>query len=107
MADASAQRLLFVQIFEVAFSRRICCSRVVISARDPGVNNWIDNESRGKGLMTLRTINGDKPPVVHTQVVKVAELKDILPADTQWVTEEERKAQVMIRREHMVSRFHR
>ena len=71
------------------------------------INNWIDTEGRRQGLMTLRTINGDAPPVVSSRVVKITQLDDELPADSLRLTEEERRKQVMVRREHMASRFHR
>jgi hypothetical protein len=81
--------------------------RVVVSAHDPGVSNWIDTEGREKGLMTLRTINGDSPPVTASKLVKQSELDAVLPDDTTRLTEAQRRQQIMARREHMVSRFHR
>ncbi|MEH6606332.1 MAG: DUF1214 domain-containing protein [Pseudomonadales bacterium] len=81
--------------------------RVVITAHDPGVNNWIDNEARSKGLMTLRTINGDVPPETSSRLVKISELGAVLPTDTCRLNLQQRREQIMTRREHMVSRFHR
>jgi hypothetical protein len=81
--------------------------RVVVCARDPAVHNWIDTEGRAQGLMTLRTINGDAPPKTTSERVKISALNEILPQDTLRLTQDQRKEQIMRRREHMVSRFHR
>lgn len=81
--------------------------RVVFCGTDIGVSNWVDIEERQQGLLTLRTINGDAPPQTSSQVVKIDDLKSVLPEDTRWLTAEQRRQQVMVRREHISSRFHR
>jgi hypothetical protein len=47
-------------------------ARIVISATDPGVANWIDTGGRHRGWLTIRWLDNPAAPVVKTQVVPVA-----------------------------------
>jgi len=67
----------------------------VVSSKDPGVANWVDNSSLTDGIVGLRwqNVTGDVTnPDVQTQVVNIADVKDYLPSDTPLVTAEERAA---------------
>jgi Protein of unknown function (DUF1214) len=71
----------------------------VVSARDPGVWNWIDTVGMHLGLFTLRwqqltdvSPATDKAVRMST-VMKIADLKKALPAETVWVNAEQRKMQ--------------
>lgn len=72
----------------------------VIAARDPGVWNWVDTVGLHEGGYVLRwqRLADPNPPVDkavrQTQLVKIAELKDLLPAGTTWVDAEARRAQI-------------
>jgi len=70
----------------------------VISAKDPGVHNWVDPCDMHEGILTLRWAEfpGGRPGDdlgATSKVVKLADLKKELPAGTKFVTAEERKAQ--------------
>jgi hypothetical protein len=70
----------------------------VISAKDPGVHNWVDPCDMHEGILTLRWAEfpGGVPGQdlgATSKVVKLADLKSELPPETKFVTAEERKAQ--------------
>jgi hypothetical protein len=70
----------------------------VISAKDPGVHNWVDPCDMHEGILTLRWAEfpGGVPGQdlgATSKVVKLADLKSELPAETKFVTAEERTAQ--------------
>ena len=70
----------------------------VISAQDPGVHNWVDPCDMHEGILTLRWAEfpGGVPGQdlgATSKVVKLADLKSELPAETKFIMPEERKAQ--------------
>jgi len=70
----------------------------VISAKDPGVHNWVDPCDLHEGILTLRWAEfpGGVPGQdlgATSKVVKLASLKSELPPETKFVTAEERKTQ--------------
>jgi hypothetical protein len=70
----------------------------VISAKDPGVHNWVDPCDMHEGILTLRwaEFQGGVPGQdlgATSKVVKLADLKTELPAETKFVTAEDRKKQ--------------
>ncbi|MEM7433743.1 MAG: DUF1214 domain-containing protein [Myxococcota bacterium] len=81
--------------------------RIVVSPTDPRHTNWLDTEGRGHGLLVMRTLNGDALPTVSAACFKHSELRTALPADTVWISPAARRDQVIRRREHIESRFHR
>jgi len=48
--------------------------RVVVSAQDPGVANWLDTGGRHRGFVVVRWLDHPEPPPVVTQVVPTAGL---------------------------------
>jgi hypothetical protein len=72
----------------------------VIAPHDPGVWNWIDTQGITLGLFTLRWQHLADGTPTHPQgvrdvkVVKMGDLKKALPADTVWVSANERAAQL-------------
>jgi hypothetical protein len=71
----------------------------VISAKDPGVHNWVDPCDMHEGILTLRWAEfpGGVPGAdlgAASQVVKLSELKSVLPAETKFVTADERRKQL-------------
>jgi hypothetical protein len=48
--------------------------RIVITARDPGVDNWLDTGGRHRGFVTVRWLDNPDPPPVTTQVLPIAEV---------------------------------
>ena len=70
----------------------------VISAKDPGVHNWVDPCDMHEGILTLRWAEfpGGIPGQdlgATSKVVKLANLKSELPIETKYVTANERKTQ--------------
>lgn len=72
----------------------------VISIKDPGVHNWIDTVGLHEPRFWMRwhmSKNNPAPgkgPWIKGQLVKLDELKHVLPAETKWVTPEERRQQL-------------
>ncbi len=76
----------------------------VLSVRDPGVHNWLDPSDMRSGFLTLRwaEFEGGKPGPglsASSRLVPLAELRDRLPAETRYVTPEERRRQLAERAE--------
>jgi hypothetical protein len=81
-------------------------ARVVVSAADPGVPNWLDTGGRPAGLLTFRWFwprGGDPAPAVR--VVPAAEVRGALPPDTPAVSPGDRSAALRARRSHLAWRF--
>jgi len=80
--------------------------RWVVAHHDPGVQNWIDTEGRQQGYLTYRWIWTQDRSQPEARMVKFAELKKYLPADTPAFSAAQRREQVMARRRHIERRFH-
>lgn len=72
--------------------------RAVISKQDPGVPNWLDKADWPWGMIQMRWNKASDYPDPTVVKVKVAEVRDHLPADTPVVTPEERAVQLAERR---------
>lgn len=72
--------------------------RAVIARRDPGVPNWLDTGGYGEGVIQGRWNTCDSAPVPTARLVKLAELRSVLPADTPQVSSEQRERQLRDRR---------
>jgi hypothetical protein len=64
--------------------------RAVIALEDPGVPNWLDPAGYKEGGIYGRWFDCDSEPLPTIKRVKLAELRDHLPADTAVVTPQER-----------------
>ena len=77
----------------------------VVSLKDPGVHNWVDTVGLHEPRLQMRWhALPDKPPAgggpsVKGELVKLADLKKVLPAEMKWVTAAERKQQLAERLE--------
>jgi hypothetical protein len=80
-------------------------ARLVLSARDPGVPNWIDTEGRQQGLLAYRWAWAETLPTPEAQRVKLDDIFDQLPDDHPLISEEERRDQLSLRREALWNRF--
>lgn len=72
----------------------------VVSSKDPGVANWLDNGGLQDGAAILRWqgVTGDVPTAMpKAEVVNIADVRDYLPADTPTVTLTERAADLQER----------
>lgn len=72
--------------------------RAVISARDPGVHNWLDTAGYPKGAIQGRWFDTDARPTPTVKKVNVADVLTHLPPDTRKVSPAERDAMVRRRR---------
>ncbi|MBV9996359.1 MAG: DUF1214 domain-containing protein [Caulobacteraceae bacterium] len=72
--------------------------RTVISLKDPGAANWLDTGGNREGIIQVRWNNCDSAPTPTAQVVKLADLRHVLPPDTAFVTPQARDAALRERR---------
>ena len=72
--------------------------RVVVSATDPGIANWMDTTGYRTGVVQCREIGSVEVPELTARVVSLATLDEHLPSDTARVTPEERSAALLARR---------
>ena len=72
--------------------------RTVISARDPGVHNWLDTSGYASGAIQGRWFEASDKPMPSIRKVKLADVRDSLPADTTFVTPSERAIALRNRR---------
>ena len=80
--------------------------RLVVSPTDPGVPNWLDSGGHLHGLTQYRWIWNEDEPEPVCRVVPLERLREELPAETPFVTPEERRRTIRRRREHVLRRFH-
>jgi hypothetical protein len=84
--------------------------RYVVSARDPGVPNWLDTTGQRHGILFARWqdvdggLTAQHAPVA--QVVKLAELRTALPDETPAVSGTARARQLADRERQVRERFH-
>ena len=75
---------------------------MVVSPTDPLVRNWVSTGGLNQGIISMRFQNLDPDsldtPTVESRVVKIADLADYLPAGTEFVTPEQRAAQLAVRK---------
>jgi hypothetical protein len=72
--------------------------RAVLSARDPGVQNWLDTGGNRTGMLIGRWYRCSSHPVPVLKRVKFAHLHAELPADTPEFSETQRVAMLKARR---------
>ena len=72
--------------------------RAVISAKDPGVPNWLDNAGYKTGAIQVRWEKCSEWPEHKVTVVKTAEVRSVLPKETAVVTAEARDEVIRLRR---------
>jgi len=72
--------------------------RTVISARDPGVHNWLDTSGYASGAIQGRWFEASEKPMPSIRKVKLAEVMQHLPADTKLINPEQRAIALRNRR---------
>ena len=72
--------------------------RTVISARDPGVHNWLDTAGYPSGAIQGRWFGASATPNPSLQKVKIGEVLAHLPADTRRVSPQDRAIALRNRR---------
>lgn len=80
--------------------------RIVVSAKDPGVPNWLDTAGYPFGVVQGRWTGCDSQPVPSVRKVKIDEVRAMLPADTPAVTPEQRQTEIRERRAAFQQRPH-
>jgi hypothetical protein len=72
--------------------------RIVISAQDPGVPNWLDTAGYPKGVIQGRWTDCDSQPIPTIRKVALAQVRKLLPPETASVTPTQRDAMIRTRR---------
>jgi len=79
---------------------------VVVSAKDPGIQNWLDTAGYPQGVVQGRWTECDITPLPNARVVKLTEVAKLVPADMPAITTEQRDRIVRDRRAHYQQRVH-
>lgn len=79
--------------------------RIVVSARDPGIANWLDTAGIARGVALLRWYFTDDHPAPSVERVRCDAVLARLPASTRRVTPEERRAAIALRRDVLQRRY--
>lgn len=80
--------------------------RVVISAQDPGVKNWLDTAGHPRGIVQGRWTGCDSQPIPEVKKVRLKDVPTALPRDVATVTPEERQHILRERRNALLERTH-
>jgi len=83
---------------------------IVASPQDPGIQDWVDTSSTPTGVLMLRIQSGVDHDVIinttpETQLVKLDELRQHLPADIPMFNAKQRKQQITQRQQHAAKRY--
>jgi hypothetical protein len=78
--------------------------RIVVSARDPGVPNWIDTAGYSRGLIQGRWTDCDSQPIPTVRKVPLADARESLPSRTPTISHEERERLIRERRTELQQR---
>jgi len=79
--------------------------RAVVSAKDPGVANWLDTAGHAERGMLIRWLECDSGPRPTTKKVAFDEVRKTLPESTSRVTPEQRAEILERRRAHVARRY--
>jgi Protein of unknown function (DUF1214) len=72
--------------------------RIVVSAKDPAVPNWLDTAGYPQGLIQGRWVGCDSQPIPSIRKVPLAAVRQFLPPDTPTISPEERERIIRDRR---------
>jgi hypothetical protein len=72
--------------------------RIVVSARDPGVPNWLDTAGHPRGLIQGRWTDCDSQPIPSIRKLPFAEVRAALPPGTPTISKEQRERLLRDRR---------
>jgi len=78
--------------------------RIVVSARDPGVPNWLDTAGYGQGLIQGRWTGCDSQPIPSIRKVSLSDVRKLLPPHTPTITPDERQRLIRERRTELQQR---
>jgi hypothetical protein len=82
----------------------------VIAHRDPGVVGWVDTTGLPEGFHAMRFVYREDPPPdalprLSARLVKVDQVRSILPDDAATIDPDARRREVAIRQEHIKHRY--
>ena len=72
--------------------------RIVVSARDPGVPNWLDTAGYPTGVIQGRWMECTSKPIPTVRKIALADVRKSLPATTPTISPQERDKQIRDRR---------
>jgi hypothetical protein len=72
--------------------------RIVVSAKDPGVPNWLDTAGYPRGVVQGRWTGCESQPIPSVRKVMLTEVRNALPPGTPFVTPAQRQTQIGERR---------
>jgi hypothetical protein len=72
--------------------------RIVISAQDPGVPNWLDTAGHPRGLIQGRWTDCDSQPIPSIRKIAISEVRAALPPGTATISKEQRERVLRERR---------
>jgi hypothetical protein len=72
--------------------------RAVLAHTDPGVPNWLDTGGFSEGTLFGRWLQCDSWPLPEAKLVKLADIRQHLPADTPAISEQQRRETLVKRR---------
>lgn len=72
--------------------------RIVVSAKDPGVPNWLYTASHSRGLIQGRWTECSSQPIPLVRKVALADVRTLLAAETPCITAEQRERTIRERR---------
>jgi hypothetical protein len=78
--------------------------RIVVSARDPGVKNWMDTSGYPRGIVQGRWTGCDSQPIPATKLVKLKDVMKALPKGVATVTPQQRQDILRERRRQLLER---
>jgi hypothetical protein len=78
--------------------------RVVVSAQDPGIPNWLDTAGYPIGVIQGRWTECNERNIPSIQKIRVSDVRRLLPADTPAVTGEQRQRLIRERRSQLQRR---
>jgi len=79
--------------------------RFVLAHADPGVPNWLDTAGHRDGLLTYRWFWPETDPTPTSRVVKLADVRNVLPAKTATIDAQARRDEIRARKQHLAWRF--
>jgi hypothetical protein len=77
--------------------------RVLLSATDDGVQNWLDTRGYGSGIVTWRATNPDAPAELTVTKIQAVEIDQHFDLNSR-VTADQRAAAIAVRRRHFALR---
>lgn len=80
--------------------------RVVVSAKDPGVQNWLDTAGYANGVIQGRWTECSSTPMPTAGKVAIGEVANLLPGDTPKISLEQRERIIRDRHAHYQQRVH-